>query len=178
MNTRSLILAAAILAAPGLFAQKLDLNLDHLIPLAKEHAVIDLNADQIKAALAVKEKSGEADKDKMKDKLSGLESLQVRTFEFEKEGAYKESDVESIRKQMSGPGWSRIISVKEKDEAVDIYMLTREGKAAGFRVLAAEPRELTIVNVSGSITVNDLQALVNSSITYDLAALQKEAAAK
>jgi hypothetical protein len=177
MHAGSLILAAALFAAPGLFAQQIDIKLDHLIPLAKEHAVVDMSGDQLKAAFEAAAKEGKT-KD-LKEKFGGIQSLKVIALEFEKPGAYAQSDLDKIRVQLRSPEWSRIVSVKEKDESVDVYMLMRDGKSAGFTMLVAEPAELVVVHILGSLNINDLQAVVDSRITYDLAVLQqKEAAAK
>lgn len=174
MIPRSLPLLAALLLSPGLYAQDIDLKLDRLAPLAKEHAIVDLTADQIKAALAAAPK--EAGKVvELQDKLKGVESVHVRTFEFDKEGVYTQADLDPIRTQLKAPGWSKVISVKEKDETVEVYMLTRDAKAAGFAVLAAEPKELTVVHIVGALKLNDLQAVVNSNISFDMAALSKQA---
>ncbi len=169
MKTLIITLAAAMAFAAALPAQKLDLKLDHLTALAKEHVVIDMDGAQIRAALAaVPEKEVE----KFKVQAEGIEVLQVRTFEFANAGAYKPSDVEDIRRQMDGLGMSKIVSVRETNESVDIYMNMKEGGMSGIAVLAAEPKELTVVHIAGKLAMRDLKALVDSKIAYDLAELQ------
>lgn len=170
------ILMTILLAAPGLFAQKMEFNLDHLVAKAKEHTVVDLDAAQIKQAMAMapKEVKEKLAKEKLDLDVSELNAVQVRTFEFEKEGAYTQADLDPIRKQFAAPGWSKIISVKDKDETVDVFMLTQEGKGGGFGVIAAEPKELTVVHISGKVAMNKLQALVESKIAYDLASLTQK----
>lgn len=170
MKTPLLVLAA-LLVAPAAIAQKLELKLDHLIPLAKEHTVIDMDGAQIKAALAAA--PAEASK-KLKGTAEGIELLQVRVFEFEKEGAYQPSDVEDVRRQMNAPGWSRIVSVRETKESVDVYLMLKEGQAGGIAVISAEPKELTVVHLVGALGAKDLQALVNSTIAYDLSDLYQK----
>lgn len=166
-----LVLAAGLLFAAGLQAQKLELKLDHLAAVAKEHTVIDMDGAQIRAAMA----AAPADAAKaMKGKAEGIELLQIRTFEFENEGAYKPAEVEDIRRQLGAPGWSRIVSVREKKEAVDVYLMLKEGQAGGIAVISAEPKELTIVHIVGRLAARDLQALVNSTIAYDLAGLHQK----
>jgi hypothetical protein len=167
MKPPALALAAALILAPALSAQKLDLKLDHLIPLAKEHAVIDMDGEQIRAAMAMAPEKAK----KLKGQAEGIQALQVRTFEFENEGAYKESDLEDIRRQLQAPGWSKIVSVRETKESVDVYLMAKEGQPGGIAVLAAEPKELTVVHILGALNVRDLQALVNSTIAYDLSDL-------
>ena len=175
MKTQFLTLAAALVMAGALPAQKLELKLDHLIPLANEHTVIDMDGAQIKAALAAIPKEGKEGKAAkgIPAQAANIEVLQVRTFEFPNEGAYKPSDVEEIRRQMGGPGWSKIVSVRETKESVDVFLMLKDGKAGGIAALSAEPKELTVVHIIGKLNVKDLQAMVNSKIAYDLAELQK-----
>lgn len=168
MQTQILALAAALALTPALGAQKLELKLDHLIPLAKEHTVIDMDGDQIRAAMAMAQDKGKP----MEAQLKNLQSLQVRTFEFANEGAYKASDLEDIRRQLQAPGWTKIVSVRETKEAVDVYLKMQEGQAGGIAVLSAEPKELTVVHIVGALNLRDLQAMVNSKIAYDLSGLE------
>lgn len=168
MKTHGLGLVLVLTLAPALSAQKLDLKLDHLIPLAKEHSVIDMDGEQIRAAMAIAPDKAQ----KLKGQAEGIQLLQVRTFEFENEGAYKASDLEDIRRQLQKPGWSKIVSVRETKESVDVYLMTKEGQGAGIAVLAAEPKELTVVHILGNLSARDLQALVNSTIAYDLSGLE------
>jgi hypothetical protein len=171
MKIPMLVVAAGLVVAGLAPAQKLELKLDHLVALAKEHTVIDMDGAQIRAAMAVAPKDAA---ESMKGKAEGIEVLQIRTFEFENEGAYKDSDVEDIRRQLGAPGWSRIVSVREKKEAVDVYLMLKEGQAGGIAVISAEPKELTIVNIVGRLAARDLQAMVNSTIAYDLSELYKK----
>jgi hypothetical protein len=168
MKMQLMTLAAALIFTSALPAQKLDLKLDHLIPLAKEHTVIDMDGAQIRAALAA---AGESAKGKLKAQAEGIEVLQVRTFEFDKEGAYQPKDIEDIRRQMDAKGWSKIVSVREKKESVDIYLSLKEGAMNGVAVLAVEPRELTVVHITGRLNAAELKAMVDSNIAYDLAEL-------
>ena len=47
-------------------------------------------------------------------------------------------------------------------------MLSQDGKPGGFLLISAEPKELTVVHVVGSIDLASLQEVVNSTIHYDL----------
>jgi hypothetical protein len=47
-------------------------------------------------------------------------------------------------------------------------MLSQNGKTAGFLLISAEPKELTVVHIVGSIDLASLQAVVKSTISYDL----------
>jgi hypothetical protein len=90
--------------------------------------------------------------------LSDIKSLRVRNFEFDSDGAYSREDVESVRKQLSAPGWSPLIQSHRRDpqEDVDIYVNTADGKVLGLAVIASEPRSFTIVSIIGSIDIDKL----------------------
>jgi len=38
--------------------------------------------------------------------LQDIKSVRVRTFTFDTDGAYSKADVDSVRKQLTGPGWN------------------------------------------------------------------------
>jgi len=100
------------------------------------------------------DKKDEAQAKKVASKITGI---QVRSFEFETEGAYTEADVNDIRAQLKGPEWSVIVSSRSKKgrEISEIY-LHRDG---GLVILAAEPKELTVVNIIGKIDPSELRSL-------------------
>jgi hypothetical protein len=68
-------------------------------------------------------------------------------------------DLEPIRAQLRTPGWNRIISSQSKEETSEIYTRTEQGKVVGFAIIAAEPKELTVVAIEGSIDLKDLSKL-------------------
>jgi hypothetical protein len=168
MKTLLLATVAALLAPTWAAAQKLELNFDALAAKAREKAEVDLDGAALKQSLQL---LGQNPKDPdAPSPFSGVQGLFVRHYEFAAPGAYSDSDLVSVRKQVaSGSGWSRIVNVKEKNESVEIYMLTPAGaKPGGFLLIAAEPKELTVVHVIGPLDVSRLQELVNSRISYDL----------
>jgi hypothetical protein len=48
----------------------------------------------------------------------------------------------------------------------------------GCLVLVAQPKELTVVHITGAATMAQMKELVNSNIKYDLSALMQQAGAK
>ena len=93
---------------------------------------------------------------KAKQLVSGLKGIYVWSFEFEKPGEYLESDVESIRSQLRGPERSRIVGVRSRKSGRTMPTCSSEahnGNTTWSTVIAAEPKELTIVNIGGAITV-------------------------
>ncbi len=183
------VIAGALLA-PFSLAQKLELKLDHLKAKAKESSEVDLdgaalgmalNAAKGKLEQKLEKKSGEANPEAIKRLVEGIKGIYVRNYEFEKAGQYTDDDVESVLKQIrANPGWSRLVSVKEPNERVEIHMMNKGDHVEGLVIVAAESNELTVVNIVGSVTVDQAKELVNSSIQYDMGALMaatQEAAA-
>lgn len=152
--TLGLVLASALARA-----QTLDFNLDALAAKAKDKAEITLEGPLLAQALQMAP-------DKVKGAVANVTRVVVRHYEFDQTGQYADTDLDAIRKQVSN--WPRILSVKEENENVEIYMLSQDGKPAGFLLIAAEPKELTVVHVVGSIDLASLKEVVNSTIHYDL----------
>ena len=90
--------------------------------------------------------------------LRDIKSVRVRNFEFDSEDAYSKEDVEAVRKQLTGPGWSPLAQVhrRESREHVDVFLNMSGDKILGLAVIASEPRSFTIVNVVGNIDVDKL----------------------
>lgn len=139
-------------------------GLDGLAAKAKESADITLDSNLLQLAsgfLAGAGKDGKdgGDGEKLRQLLAGLKAITVRTYEFKEEGQYRIEDLEPIRAQLRTPGWSKIISSQSKGEISEIYTRFEQGKVAGFAIIAAEPKELTIVAIEGTIDLNDLSKL-------------------
>ena len=141
-------------------AQKLNFDFGKLAAKAKE--VVDVNLDGTSLQFASKFLSDkDADEAQAKKVVSGLKGIYVKSFEFEKPGAYTTADVQALRAQLSGPQWSRIVDVhSEKDgENAEVYLRTEAGKVTGLSILAAEPTELTVVHIVGAIDPDSLNQL-------------------
>jgi hypothetical protein len=93
--------------------------------------------------------------------LSEIKSVRVRAFEFDSDGAYSSADVDAVRKQLSGNGWSALMQQRSrKDHSnVDVYLNTDGDKILGIAVIESEPRSFTIVNVVGSIDIEKFAKL-------------------
>jgi hypothetical protein len=92
---------------------------------------------------------------------TSLSGVFVRSFKFDEDFGYPKSDVDGVRRQLSGPGWSRIVEARSKKENtdVDVFILIEHDKAMGLAIIASEPREFTIVNIVGKIDLADLHNL-------------------
>ena len=64
-----------------------------------------------------------------------------------------------IRKQLAGPGWSRVVGIREKRELTEIYFWKERDTNGGLVVISAEPNELTVVNIVGRVDLASLGAL-------------------
>lgn len=143
-------------------AQDARLQLDHLDRLASQ-AVQSVNVaiDPAMLKLASAFLKDEGEHAVLKEMLAGVRGIYVRTLEFEREHAYTPDDVNAIRRQLTAPGWARLVTVDSRRdrELVEIYSW-REGDASGgLAILVADPTELTIVNIVGPIDLTKLGAL-------------------
>ena len=162
MKTRIALLALLLVAPGTAFAQgaKLELSgLDRLASLADDVVNLDIPSGML--AMAGAFLKGDGDQAAAKQLLSALKGIYIRSFEFDRENAYTADDVDSIRKQLSAPGWSKFISSESKRdrELVEIYSWQEGGVSAGLAILVAEPMELTIINIVGPIDLSKLSML-------------------
>jgi hypothetical protein len=104
---------------------------------------------------------GDADSVATKRMLSGIKSIQIRSFEFGTDFVYPAVAVDGIRQQLSAPGWTKFVQVHDhkQREDVDIYLMMDQQRANGFALIASDPRQLTIINIVGSIDMKDLPTL-------------------
>jgi hypothetical protein len=154
-----IILGLALsLPLAALSAIKMPVDLDKLAARATESVDVNLDAAMLQLASKFLSKD-DADQVRVKNLVSKLKGVYVRSFEFDKEGQYSMSDVESIRKQLKTPAWSRIVGVKGKGENSEIFLNKQGNEIGGLVVIAAEPKELTIVHIDGPINPEDLTEL-------------------
>lgn len=137
---------------------KMPASLDKLAAKAKESVNVTLDTSMLQ--FAGKFLSGEkADEAQVKQLVSGLKGIYVRSFEFDKPGEYSLQDIESIRTQLQAPEWSRIVSTKDRNETAEIFLRKRGKDAIGLFIIAAEARELSIVHIDGPIDLEQLSRL-------------------
>jgi hypothetical protein len=134
-------------------------SLDYLTAKASE--TVDVNIDEHLMQMTAKFfSSTDPDEKRIKELVSGLKGIYVKVFEFEHEGEYSVADVESIRSQLRGAAWSKILNVNsKKDGAIEVYLMTTGDQISGLAVLAANPKELTIVNIIGPVDLGKLSEL-------------------
>lgn len=161
---RSAFLKLAIIAvsmSPVWAAEdfKIPLDVEKLAARATETVDVTLDSSTLQLASGFLSKD-DPDEAQVKKLVSKLKGIYVRSFEFDKEGEYSTGDVQALRSQLKGPGWSRIVGVKSvKGENTEIYLLKNGDQIGGLVVLDAEPKELTIVHIDGSINPEELSRL-------------------
>jgi hypothetical protein len=103
---------------------------------------------------------------KAKKVCTSLRGVYVRHFTFDSDFAYPKADIDRVVRQLSGPGWSQLVDAKSKKENTDVkvYVLIDGEKAQGLSIIASQPREFTIVNVVGSIDLEQLHDLKNLGV--------------
>ncbi len=88
--------------------------------------------------------------------LSGLKAIYIRSYEFPEDNMYSQSDIDAVRAQLTGPGWTPLAQVRQRRteadaEDVDVYVSLENDKVNGLAVVASGARKFTIVNIVGSI---------------------------
>jgi hypothetical protein len=128
---------------------------------AKASETVDVNIDESLMALTTKFLSSKDDDERrVKELVSGLKGIYVKSFEFENEGQYTEADLESIRSQLRNPAWSRIITARsKKDGTIEVYLMHTGAQISGLAVLATELKEVTVINIVGPVDLEKLTQL-------------------
>jgi len=149
-------------ATPTARAQNPRIQTSQLDGLAvKASETVDVNIDESLIALTAKFLSSKDDDEKkVKELVSGLKGIYVKSFEFENEGQYTEADLESIRSQLRNPAWSRIITARsKKDGTIEVYLMHIGAQISGLAVLATELKEVTVINIVGPVDLEKLTQL-------------------
>ncbi len=152
-------LALSAVAAAPVAAQQLQLpDLSKLSNGAID--VVDVTVDQALLGLAAGFMSGSEEAD-AKALIAGLKGIYVKSFTYGKDGAYDPTVLDSVRRQLSGGQWSRLVAAKSVAEGSDVavYLWRNGEKLGGLAVLSAGPREVTVVNIVGAIDLEQLRSL-------------------
>ena len=157
------LLGLFLLVGPtSALAQGARLQLDYLDRLASQ-AVESVNVaiDPTMLKLASAFLKAEGDQAAVKEMLTKLQGIYVRSFEFERENAYTPDDVSIIRKQLTTSQWARLVTIDSKrdGELLEVYSWREGNDSGGLAILVAEPMELTVVNIVGPIDLAKLAAL-------------------
>ena len=137
--------------------------LDRLAERASEKQEITIDSSMLRTAGDALVSPGPK-ADAAKQILSQLQGVYVRSYEFDDPKAYSMDDINAIRKQLSAPGWSKIVANEEKDkggnwELQEVWLFNPGGKLGGIFIINAEPGELQVVNIVGPIDLQKLASL-------------------
>jgi hypothetical protein len=96
-----------------------------------------------------------------KEVLKGLQGIYVRSYTFDQDAAYRQSDIDAVTNQLSAPGWNRLLQTRSRKSHadVDIFIMLDKNQAIGLALIASEPRQFTIVNIVGAIDLDKLHKL-------------------
>ena len=136
-------------------------SLERLAPKAAETVNIEIDGILIKFAGSILSDE-DADERAVKELVSGLRGVYVRSYEFKSDGQFADADVASVREQLRAPGWSRVMDVKSRGldfGDAEVYLATAGGRVEGFALLVVQPREVTVVNIVGSLDLDKLRRL-------------------
>lgn len=166
MRLRFFILTCALLALPALAAaadpgRLLLPDFSALSKKATQSVDISLGPSLLQLATGVIGDDSNADGAAVNDLIKGLKGIYVRSYTFERPGEYSMTDVKALQAQLLAPGWIPVVSTHDikRGENVDIYLLRNGNHTDGVAIIAAEPRELTIVNIVGPIDLARLARL-------------------
>ena len=165
MKTTIALVAFTLLVPAAASAQGARLNLsflDRLGERASEKQEITIDSSMLKTGSAFVPAGPKGDA--AKQIMSELEGIYVRSYEFDDPKAYSMDDINAIRKQLSAPGWTRIVSNEEKDkggnwELQEVWLFNPGGKLGGIFIINSEPGELQVVNIVGPIDLDKLGGL-------------------
>lgn len=160
-----LVIAAVALAAPAFAQQPAPLPIPpqlekDLATRAADVTEVTLNKNMLAFATQFMHNRG-PDEAATRQLIEGLDGIYVREYEFDKEGQYSPDEIDQLRKAIVTPEWSPIIHEHERrsGETSDVMVKMVNGENKGLFILAAEPKELTIVLILGPIQMQDLGKL-------------------
>jgi hypothetical protein len=129
---------------------------------AKANETVEVTLDERLLQLAAKFLSSkDPQQARIKELVAGLKGVYVRVFEFDQAGEYALSDIEALRAQLRAPAWSKIVGVRSRrgGDNIDVHVKLQGDSILGLAIIAAEPRQLTVVNIVGPIDLEKLSQL-------------------
>jgi Domain of unknown function (DUF4252) len=166
MRFRSVILVFALLALPALASAadpgRLQLpDFSALSKKAPQSVDVSLDPSLLRMASGVINSDNSGNGAAVNGLIHGIKGIYVRSYTFDKPGEYSKADVQAVQAQLLAPGWQPIVSTHDLKQGsnVDIYVLRTGNRTDGIAIIAAAPRELTIVNIVGSIDLAKLAQL-------------------
>lgn len=151
-----------VMSAAAARAQDINLlQFDALRSKASDTVEVNLSESMLRMAAGFMSENDPKQAD-MKKLISGLKGVYVRSFKFDREGQYSTTEIDALRAQLRGAGWQSMVDVHSSKPGSDnagVFTRTDGRQMTGLVVLAFEPKQLTVVNISGSIDLAQIQAL-------------------
>jgi hypothetical protein len=159
MKRTGLLLALAL--APALvMAQSARLKLPDLSGLASratESVDIDMDGDTLRMAGAFLSGGNGVDP-QFAETVKGLQGIYLKVFTFDKPGQYSMRDIEPVVAQVQALGWKKLLSVRDKEDRVEMW-LHDNATDGGMFFVASEPKELVLINIVGKVDLETLRKL-------------------
>lgn len=160
-----LLFVCGLLLAIPVIAQ--DTQPDFPVALDKKLAARASNVDEVTLNKTMLNFAGqflhsdEKDDAEAKRLIQNLNAIYVREYDFSQPGQYSADDLKTIRRQFLGPNWNPMVRERSKngEGGSDIYVKMVNNEVQGIFVLDAEPKELDMVYISGTIRPEDLKKL-------------------
>jgi Domain of unknown function (DUF4252) len=166
MRLRSVISLGALLALPALALAadpgRLQLpDFSALSKIATQSVDISLDPSLLHLASGVISSNDAGNGAAVNGLIRGIRGIYVRSYTFNKPGEYSKADVKAVEAQLFAPGWQAVVSTHDLKQGnnVDIYIRRTGDRTDGVAIIAADPRQLTIVNIVGSIDLAKLAQL-------------------
>ena len=166
MHTRTLVAGAAGLLLPLLAcSQGPELRPDFRQP-ATETVDITLGALPLHFAASFMDDQDD-DVAQVKQALQSVKSVRIRNYQFDSDFACSQVDAGPLRAQLSQPGWTHVVEEhnRKRGEDVDVYLAVDDQVVKGIAVIACEPREYTIVNITGTVNLSQLARLRHAVVS-------------
>ena len=155
---------ALFVIVPASLAQDFDFKtLDKLGAAAKNSTNVTLEADLLKLAAGFLASDNDKDAVAIKSLVSNLKGIYVRAYEFDKPGQYAEADLAPLRAFLKQPKWKSIVDVREDKNLTQIFLVpAANNKLDGVAIISTEPTSVTVVYISGSMEMSDIEKLSGS----------------
>jgi hypothetical protein len=157
-----------------LHAQGARLKLDNLEKLSAKATKADdvtLDGALLELATAFMKEDHDPETVAAMNIVKNIKGIYIKNFQFAQPNEYSQADLDSIRAQLAAPGWNRIVGSRDEKsgELNEIYLMKDGDNIAGMAILSAQPKQLSIVNIVGSVDLTKIGALAgNLGIPKDL----------
>lgn len=126
---------------------------------ATESVDISLDGEALKTAGSLFSNGRDARGDaQVSEVLKGLQGVYIKTFEFDKPGQYSMRDIENVLKQVEREGWKKLLSVRDQEDRVEMWIRDNH-EDGGMFFVASEPDELVLINIVGKVNLESLRQL-------------------